>query len=61
LTALFESDDITASVNVPVLPDGIVENDEQFDLTLTLPPSTPTGISLGRRRSATGIITDSTS
>jgi len=61
LTASFSSGATTASVSVPVLPDGIEEDDEFFDLSLTLPPSAPAGISLGRRRRAVGIITDSTS
>ncbi|XP_065893096.1 FRAS1-related extracellular matrix protein 2-like isoform X2 [Dysidea avara] len=60
LTASFASGATSATVSVPVFPDGIVEEDEQFDLTLSLPPSTPTGINLGRRRRATGIIIDST-
>ena len=42
-----------------MLRDDIVEGDEEFDLTLTLLPSTPSGISLGRNR-AVGIIRDST-
>ena len=60
MTASFASGSTSASVRVPVLPDGIVEPDEEFDLRLTLLPSTPSGIRLGTNR-ATGVITDSTS
>jgi len=43
-----------------VLQDNIVETDEEFDLTLTLSPSAPAGINIGRRNRAIGVIQDST-
>ena len=58
--ASFASRATRASVSVRVLQDNIVEADEQFDLTLTLPPSAPAGISIGGRNRAIGVIEDST-
>ena len=50
-----------SSVTVPVTSDDISEGTEEFDLTLTVPPSLAPAITAGGRNTAVGEITDSTS
>ena len=50
-----------SNVSVQVIPDNVVEGDEEFDLTLTLPSSVGRGITLGSRNTSIGVIMDSTS
>ena len=50
----------TTTVRVPVISDNIVEGDEMFSMSLTVPPSLGPGIVAGSVTSATGIIVDST-
>ena len=52
---------ITSSVSVSVTNDTIVEDDEEFDLTLTVPSSLGPAITAGGRNTAVGVITDPTS
>ena len=52
---------IMSNVSVPVSSDMILEGNEEFNLTLTIPPSVGRGIELGSISTAEGIIVDSTS
>ena len=61
LTATFASGMTMSNVSVPVIIDSIVEGPEEFDLTLSIPPSLSPAITAGGRDIATGVITDSTS
>ena len=61
LTATFASMTIMSNVSVPVSSDMILEGNEEFNLTLTIPPSVGRGIELGSISTAEGIIVDSTS
>ena len=49
-----------SSVSVPVIADNVVEENEKFNVILSIPSSVSRGIALGGRTSATIIITDST-
>ena len=51
----------TSSVSISVFNDTIVEGDEMFDLTLTVPELFNGRVSAGSRDVAVGIITDNTS
>ena len=61
LTATFDSGMTMSSVSVAVINDTIIEEAEEFDLTLTVPSSLGPAITAGSRNTAVGIITDSTS
>ena len=61
LTATFASGMTMSNVSVPVIVDGIVEEHEEFDLTLNVPSSLNPSITVGTRNRAIGVITDSTS
>ena len=61
LTATIPTGATTTTVRVPVMRDNIVEGDEMFSITLTVPSSLGPGIVAGSVTSATGIIVDSTS
>jgi len=61
LTATIPNGANTTTVRVPVISDNIVEGDEMFNMTLTVPSSLGPGIVAGAITSATGIIVDSTS
>ena len=50
-----------SNVSVPVSSDMIVEGNEEFDLTLTIPSSFSRGIELGSVSTSVGVIMDSTS
>ena len=50
-----------ANVSVPVINDNIVEENEEFDLMLTVPSSLSPGITGGGRNRSVGVINDSTS
>ena len=50
-----------SNVSVPVIVDDILEEDEEFDLTLSIPSSLGPAITAGDRDMATAIITDSIS
>ena len=50
-----------SNVSVPVSSDMILEGNEEFDLSLTIPSSVGRGIELGSISTATGVIMDSTS
>ena len=49
-----------ANVSVPVINDSIAEENEEFDLMLTVPSSLSPGITAGVMDTAVGVITDST-
>ena len=51
----------TSSVSVSVINDTIVEEAEEFDLTLNVPSSLGPAITAGGRNTAVGVITDPTS
>ena len=61
LTATIPANTTTTTVRVPVMSDNIVEGDEMFSISLTVPSSLGPGIVAGSVTSATGIIVDSTS
>ena len=50
-----------SNVSVPVMADIILEREEEFDLTLSIPSSLGPAITAGDRDMTTVIITDSTS
>ena len=50
-----------SNVIVTVFVDNVAEGPENFDLTLTVPPSLAPAITAGGRNTAVGVITDSTS
>ena len=50
-----------SNVSVPIMMDNIVEEREQFDLTLNVSPSLAPAITAGSRDSAVGVIVDTTS
>ena len=52
---------IMSNVSVLVSSDMILEGNEEFDLTLTIPSSVGRGIELGSINTAEGVIVDSTS
>ena len=60
-TATFPSGITTSNVSISVFNDTIVEGDEMFDLTLTVPELFNGRISAGYRDVAVGDITDNTS
>ena len=60
LTATIPAGATSTIVRVPVMSDNIVEGDEMFSMSLTVPPSLGPGIVAGTVTSATGIIVDST-
>ena len=60
-TATFPSGITTSNVSITVFNDTIVEGDEMFDLTLTVPELFNGRISAGNRDVAVGDITDNTS
>ena len=51
----------TSSVSVSVINDTIVEDPEEFDLTLNVPSSLGPAITAGGRNTAVGVINDSAS
>ncbi|XP_065894203.1 uncharacterized protein [Dysidea avara] len=59
-TATFIAGATTSSVSISVFSDTIVEGDEMFDLTLTVPDVCNGRISAGNRNMAVGDITDNT-
>jgi len=59
--AIFSPGATTTTVKVPVMSDNIVEGDEMFSMSLSVPSSLGPGIVTGSITSATGIIVDSTS
>ena len=59
--ATFPSGITTSNVSITVFNDTIVEGDEMFDLTLTVPELFNGRISAGNRDMAVGDITDHTS
>ena len=61
MTAIFASMMIMSNVSVLVSSDMILEGNEEFDLTLTIPSSVGRGIELGSINTAEGVIVDSTS
>jgi len=61
MNAIIPAGITTATVRVPVMSDNIVEGDEMFSMSLTVPSSLGLGIVAGSITSATGIIVDSTS
>ena len=61
LTATIPAGATTTTVRVPVINDSIVEGDEMFSMSLTVPPLLGPEIVAGSVTSATGIIVDSTS
>ena len=60
-TVTFPSGITTSNVSISVFNDTIVEGDEMFDLTLTVPELFNGRISAGNRDMAVGNITDNTS
>ena len=60
-TVTFPSGITTSNVSISVFNDTIVEGDEMFDLTLTVPELFNGRISAGNRDMAVGDITDNTS
>ena len=50
-----------SSVRVSVINNTIIEEAEEFDLTLNVPSSLGPAITAGGRNTAVGVITDSTS
>ena len=60
-TAKIPAGATTTTVRVPVMNDNIVEGDETFSMSLTVPSSLGPGIVAGSVTSSTGIIVDSTS
>ena len=61
LTVTFTSGMIMNTANVMILPDTIVESNEMFDLTLSVPPLFNGRLSAGNRVNAIGVIIDPTS
>ena len=61
LTATFASGMTASSVSVSVISDMIVEEAEDFNLTLNVPSSLGPAITAGDRYTAVGVITDSSS
>ena len=49
-----------SSVNVPITPDKIVEEDETFNVMLSIPSSVSKGITAGTENKVVVTITDST-
>lgn len=60
VNAFFRSGSDRTSVNIRVTCDRLMEDDEQFNLALSI-PATTNGVVLGSRATATATITDSTS
>jgi len=60
VNAFFSSGNDRTSVNIDVICDTIVEDDEQFNLALSV-PFTTMRVVVGSRSTATATITDSTS
>jgi len=60
VNAFFMSGSDRTSVNIDVTCDRIMEDDEQFNLALSV-PSTTMSVVVGSRSTATATITDSTS
>ena len=60
LTAKIPAGATTTTVRVPVMSDNIVEGNEMFSMSLSVPSSFGPGIVTGFISSATGIIVDST-
>jgi len=60
-TATFPSGETTSNVTISVFNDNLLEGDEMFDLTLTVPDLFNGRISAGSRAMAVGDITDNTS
>ena len=61
LTATFANGMTMSSVSVPVISDMIVEEAEEFILTLNVPSSIGPAITAGDRDTAVGVIIDSSS
>ena len=61
LLATFSASTTTANINVPISEDDIIETEEVFNLTFTIPLSINDMIITGTERIATGVIIDSTS
>ena len=60
MTATFASGMNMTNVSITVIADKIVEEHEEFDLSLHVPSSLGPAITAGSRNRARGIITDST-
>ena len=61
LTVTFTSGVTTNTANVMILPDTIIESNEMFDLTISVPSLFNGRLSAGIRVNAIGVITDPTS
>ena len=61
LTVTFTSGMTMNTANVIILPDTIVESNEMFDLSISVPPLFNGRLSAGNRVNAIGVIVDPTS
>ena len=61
LTATFAIWMTMSNISIPIMMDNIVEEREEFDLTLNVSPSIASAITAGSRDSAVGVIIDTTS
>ena len=61
MNATFASGMTVSSVNIPLIADGLIERDEQFNVMLNVPSSAGRGITAGNRDSAVVIIMDGVS
>lgn len=60
IIAIFPPGATNATINVPVTDDDIVEGTELFNLEISIERSSRENAMLGNRKTATGIIIDST-
>lgn len=58
LTATFTAGTIVAAVEIPISNDTVVEENEEFNITLMLLPTNNTRVTLGVQSTATAVIID---
>lgn len=56
IVATFQPNEVSTTVNIPIVCDTVVEGNERFNLTMSVNPP----VILGAQSSAVGIIGDST-
>jgi len=60
ITIIFGVEEVSKRVNISVSCDGKVEEDEKFDISLSLPKNNPQVLLNNNKKKSTGKITDST-
>ena len=58
LTAVFTADSTVTTVEIPIINDTVVEENEEFSITLKLLPTNSTRVTLSVQSTATAVIID---